>query len=190
MAAFSGWCSFICVLLLYIQLRWLLRCYSYSTDLTDGLTFNYLDHISLQIWSWRSARSQLCFNHVLNTHRSCAFICSLLFLCGDVHANPGPIEFPCGICKKSVNSNHRALLCDLCNFWHHIRCARVSSDLYSHYLSLSQFAWHCPTCLFNLLPDEDVFNDLDESMHRAQMHCMMILLSLNYRSFGIYSEWT
>ena len=41
-------------------------------------------------------------------------------------------------------------------------------NLYSQYLSLSEFSWHCPTCLFNVLPDENAFNDLDESMQQSQ----------------------
>jgi len=105
------------------------------------------------------------------------FICSLLLFCGDAHVNPGHVRFPCGICKKSVTSSHRALLCDTCSCWYHIRCARVSPALYSHYLSLLDFAWHCPTCLFNLLPGEGVFIEHDELQQVQDISCIDIIPS-------------
>ena len=36
--------------------------------------------------------------------------------------------FPCGICNKNVNKNHRAFKCDnkTCNQWVHIKCNILS----------------------------------------------------------------
>ena len=70
-------------------------------------------------------------------------ICSLLFLSGDVHINPGPVQFPCGTCKRSVNRNHRAVMCDACDLWYHIGCVGISHCEYFRYLSLSDFNWIC-----------------------------------------------
>ena len=32
------------------------------------------------------------------------------------------INFPCGICRRSVRSNHKAIECSICKFWIHIKC--------------------------------------------------------------------
>jgi hypothetical protein len=41
-------------------------------------------------------------------------------------AKPGPPKHPCGYCYKPVAKNHRAVLCKACNYWSHIKCAKVS----------------------------------------------------------------
>jgi Zn finger protein HypA/HybF involved in hydrogenase expression len=45
------------------------------------------------------------------------FVIFSLILANDIHPNPGPIQYPCGICGRSVNSNHRAISCDNCEHW-------------------------------------------------------------------------
>ena len=39
----------------------------------------------------------------------------LLMLSGDIELNPGPVKFPCTICKNPVKKNQRGLCCDVCN---------------------------------------------------------------------------
>jgi DNA-directed RNA polymerase subunit RPC12/RpoP len=46
--------------------------------------------------------------------------------------NPGPIQYPCGICGRSVNSNHRAISCDNCEHWVHIKCGNISPVEYNN----------------------------------------------------------
>ena len=107
---------------------------------------DYSDLVCVVIVKWNCKSIPLC----------------LLLLCGDVPQNPGPVnrpaKFPCGICACNVNSNHRSLLCDLCDKWIHICCARVTPATYNQYLSQSELAWIYPVCLFEQLPntvDED-----------------------------------
>jgi Zn finger protein HypA/HybF involved in hydrogenase expression len=38
-------------------------------------------------------------------------IWTILLLSGDIEINPGPSKCPCGICKPTVASNHRAIQC-------------------------------------------------------------------------------
>ena len=54
----------------------------------------------------------------------------LLLLCGDVSLNPGPVKNPCGICSRPIAKNHRAILCEACYCWHHIKCAGISQAEY------------------------------------------------------------
>jgi hypothetical protein len=77
----------------------------------------------------------LYFLHVLHFSKGCniAFLCRcknslhngliiIILMSGDIAINPGPIKFPCGQCGKSVSSNQRAIQCEECLFWQHIKC--------------------------------------------------------------------
>ena len=46
----------------------------------------------------------------------------IILMSGDIANNPGPIKFPCGQCGKSVRSNQRAIQCEECLYWQHIKC--------------------------------------------------------------------
>ena len=39
-------------------------------------------------------------------------------------------KYPCGICSKNVNSSHKAIQCDSCNFWNHIKCDQIDNKTY------------------------------------------------------------
>ena len=57
----------------------------------------------------------------------------VILLSGDVHPCPGPRkpQNPCGICSRGVRSNSKAILCDLCTRWIHIKCADFPVERYS-----------------------------------------------------------
>ena len=38
------------------------------------------------------------------------------------------IPFPCGLCDKNVNQNQKAVLCDQCGKWIHIKCDNISNS--------------------------------------------------------------
>ena len=60
-------------------------------------------------------------------------------------------KFPCGLCKKSVHKNHRAILCDSCNSWIHIKCNKLSPKDYES-LKDSTEEWNCIKCRSDILP--------------------------------------
>ena len=41
-----------------------------------------------------------------------------------------PVSHPCGICTKPVAHNHRAIECDICKLWIHIKCNFISKERY------------------------------------------------------------
>ena len=56
-----------------------------------------------------------------------------------IRENP---KYPCGTCKLNVNKTHKAIQCDNCNYWNHIKCDKIDSNLYEtlknskkHYIS-------------------------------------------------------
>ena len=61
------------------------------------------------------------------------------------------IKFPCGICEKAVRNNHRAINCDKCKHWIHIKCNKIDTKTYE-ILKIDQSDWYCTNCLENELP--------------------------------------
>ena len=51
-------------------------------------------------------------------------------------------QFPCGVCHKWVNSNHRAIQCGICHLWIHYRCNGLTLDEYQR-LQLNMEVWFC-----------------------------------------------
>ena len=71
-----------------------------------------------------------------------------LILSGDIECNPGPIKHPCLECNKPVAKNHRAVMCDTCSKWIHIKCGNISPNQYN-VLCESTDLWHCSYCTAN-----------------------------------------
>ena len=63
---------------------------------------------------------------------------------GDISTNPGPDK--CPVCKNTVARNHRALSCDTCNQWCHIKCGKVKPSEYKKLQLVDNFSWNCPAC--------------------------------------------
>ena len=62
------------------------------------------------------------------------------------------VKHPCGICYKSVKTNHKAVQYDECDLWVHIGCNGTSDDEYE-LLKFSDDTWVCLIC--NLMNDLD-----------------------------------
>ena len=80
---------------------------------------------------------------------------SLVFLilsAGDIEINPGPIKNPCAICLKPVASRHKAVSCDSCNLWAHIKCTSMSTEDYKALQTKDNFNFVCARCLQCELP--------------------------------------
>ena len=69
------------------------------------------------------------------------------------------IADPCGICNKSVASNHRAIQCETCKFWIHIKCNNISPPQYTKYMS-DDDPWICAKCIKTNLPFSEIDNKL------------------------------
>ena len=52
---------------------------------------------------------------------------------------------PCGICKKTVKNDQKAILCDSFETWVHISCNKTSISEYEHLVHKSDL-WHCRAC--------------------------------------------
>ena len=51
-----------------------------------------------------------------------------------------PAKFPCKICNNPVAKNHKAVECDNCGLWVHIKCNKINTQTYK-YLQKESCAW-------------------------------------------------
>ena len=61
------------------------------------------------------------------------------------------IKFPCAICKKTVAKNHKALQCDLCDQWIHIKCNLIDKKTCEKLKHDTSF-WFCINFSDNIFP--------------------------------------
>ena len=77
-----------------------------------------------------------------------------------------PRSFPCGICSKTVGKTMKAVQCDLCNYWNHIKCDNVDNKTYESLKNSDQSLTHfCKMCkeeifAFQTLSDEQYITSI------------------------------
>ena len=74
--------------------------------------------------------------------------------------NPGEFNcrscMTCSICLKLVASNHRSILCSLCNKWIHAKCNKFGHSDFSNYRENENLQFFCSLCLRDNLPTLDL----------------------------------
>ena len=60
-------------------------------------------------------------------------------------------NFPCSSCEKNVNNNHRAIQCDICDKWIHLKCNFLNNKDYDN-LKKSDDPFFCIKCYETILP--------------------------------------
>ena len=100
------------MVVLVILLLWWTQNYSLSATIVYGDSYSTLLCVFIE---FRSPCVVL-----FNWKTRPIFILLLLSLCGDIHLNHGPADFPCGLCGKLVSDDDKAICCDGCNQWIHV----------------------------------------------------------------------
>ena len=67
-------------------------------------------------------------------------------------------KFPSRICTKNVHDKDKAVQCDLCELWIHIKCSNLNHLDYT-YLQNCDESWYCIECCSTILP----FNSLSSN---------------------------
>lgn len=54
----------------------------------------------------------------------------------------------CGTCNLEVADDHQALVCNLCDIWHHIACEKIPKDVYAFLTKNVEDSihWYCRKC--------------------------------------------
>ena len=60
-------------------------------------------------------------------------------------------KFPCKICAKNVQDKDKAVQCDLCELWIHIKCNNLNY-LDHRYLQNCDEFWYCIECCSKIFP--------------------------------------
>ena len=116
-----------------------------------------------------------------------SFRLSRLVLAGYVHPNPGynakasttansnrprpRCRYPCKESEKPARSNQKGVLCDICNFWFHIRCIGMDNNIY-YSLASSDENWTCFGCALLYNFSDSFFESasmLENSTHLASL---------------------
>lgn len=69
-----------------------------------------------------------------------------------------PIKYPCNICNNPVAKNHKAIQCDKCQLWVHIKCNKINGQTYK-LLKQDETAWYCISCSNELFPFSSINNN-------------------------------
>ena len=85
------------------------------------------------------------------------------------------ISFPCKICEKAVAKNHRAVKCDNCDLWVHIKCNKINKQTYN-LLMEDNTTWFCIDCTKSILP----FNGIDNN----ELHCTLQGKKIKFSTFS------
>ena len=99
------------------------------------------------------------------------------------------IKYPCSICEKSVKTNQKAILCDTCNLWTHIKCDGISNNEYEELQnSENDFSWQCLVCRirFSCSIFPFTLSDITELQNIQNSNSMRMLNSLP--TFEILTE--
>ena len=77
-------------------------------------------------------------------------------------ANP---IYPCGVCNKKVGIRMRAVECDICNYWNHIKCDNIDPKYYEILKKTENTNRHhfCKTCKEEMFPFQKVQNEQFEA---------------------------
>ena len=97
---------------------------------------------------------QQCFLVCGGLYSEASFNLTRIAVSGDVFVNPVPAatgnaSVKCPICWKTVANRYRAVSCDTCLCWVHIKFGKITQRKYKELQNLSAFVWSFPGCVHN-----------------------------------------
>ena len=88
--------------------------------------------------------------------RGTVYIFISILVAGDISSNPGPVRKvsdPCTVCKRGVIKSSKAVSCDECEMWTHIRRTNdITNEIYNELSKTPNFSFLCNVCLNKVLP--------------------------------------
>lgn len=115
-------------------------------------------------------------------------------LSGSVEINPGPrVKYPCGQCKKPVKFG-KSIACDACQYWYHLECSNIGTEMYECYSKHEDLQWICLNCgipsvntsLFNSSVSSLESESSDEQVSPKRKSRMLRIAVINFQ--GIWGK--
>ena len=72
-----------------------------------------------------------------------------------------PMKYPCTVGKFSVRNYHKAILCNICQNWTHLKCTHFTCEEYTALSNTNEDNWFCSVCLATLFPFHHFLDDTD-----------------------------
>ena len=94
-------------------------------------------------------------------------------ICQDKELNtPNNLSWPCSICNKNVLQNQKAIQCDNCDKWCHIKCDGTSDVSYNNFIdSEEDIPWNCLYCSIKNNHENFAFTFSDDcELHSSNHH--------------------
>ncbi len=73
--------------------------------------------------------------------------------------NAENFSYPCGACNRNVAKRMRAIQCDICNFWTHIKCDRIEPSHYEILKKSDSLHHYCKRCKEEHFPFQTLDNE-------------------------------
>ena len=73
------------------------------------------------------------------------------------------LKFPCSICYKVVLANQRAIQCDACSLWCHIKCDGTNLESYKNIMDNMEITWKCLVCKIKFQHENIPFTLYDDT---------------------------
>ena len=106
-------------------------------------------------------------------------------------ANSRKLKYPCSICKNSVMNNQKAIECDSCKLWAHIKCDGTSSDTYRQMMedvSNSDTPWYCLVCRIRINHNHFPFTLSDNTELNNIVKADSLRMAELFPSFEVLTE--
>ena len=135
-----------------------LRCDKAGFQISNSITWNIRNSTDLRVSSFHvflKSRSMQHGTPIKNincrrTPNQVNLVMVILLLSGEDQFNAGPPtrtpKYPCGVCGKNVNSTHKAMECEDCLTWYHIKCASMRGNMYRVHMHHNSYTWVCIKC--------------------------------------------
>ena len=111
---------------------------------------------------------------------------------------PNNLKWPCSICNKNVTTIMKAVRCDNCKKWCHIKCDGTSAEEYESMVinENHDVEWHCLYCTikqnheniaFTLINDDEIYDiNIFILLHKLRLfkfECNQRENSFNFNNF-------
>ena len=141
----------------YITITSILFCFGIitgQTSLINSKDFNLKTKIKCCLFKFMPYSLNLFFQllfHFVWTARLYQLSLWQLFFSSILFLFMPNLKYPCATCSKPCKSNQKAIFCDICLLWVHLKCTKLTSKEFTS-LGQSSMPYYCENCYADIFP--------------------------------------